>query len=157
MPVRYLSDEEATAGQLRAFATIVLGMIDIPAGSTKETVISLMSPIFKGKTITLFEEGAATTADGSRPRTEKIVNGRTYVLLTLLRQNKAGGNEPLFVAVNGRGMFVPRGSAVWVPEEYVEVLDHAEEWVYPEYDAGRNMLGGLEKPTIQHAYPFILN
>jgi hypothetical protein len=156
MPVRYIDIMEATAPQLRAFATIVLGMENIPPKAERSEVLALLAPTYRGKTISLFEE-AETLEGGKQRRTEKIVNGRTFVLLTLHRQEKAGGKEPLFVAVNGRGMFIPRGVPSWVPEEYVEVLDHAQEQVYDEYDAEKNMMGGLTTPSVHHAYPFSLN
>jgi hypothetical protein len=156
MPVRYIEVEAATASQLRAYAVTVLALDGIPPNADRATVLSMMAPVFRGKTIALFEEAEELEAGKTR-RTTKEVNGRTFVLMTLHRQDKAGGREPLFVALNGRGMYIPRGKPCWVPQEYINVLEEAVEWVYPEYNAGEDLMGGLKTPTTQHAYPFTLN
>lgn len=61
-----------------------------------------------------------------------------------------GGDRDVYTRVNGVNFGIPRGKPVWVPERYVEALDHA---VKDTYDATNN---GLSEPRKVHNYPFSL-
>jgi len=61
-----------------------------------------------------------------------------------------GGDRPVYTRVNGVNFGIPRGKPVWVPERYVEALDHAVKDVYSATD------NGLSEPRKVHNYPFSL-
>jgi len=63
-------------------------------------------------------------------------------------QPGAGGDEPVPVAVNGKVIFITRGKEVEVARKYVEVLDNAVQYIYPENDAS-----GLGEPRKVPLYP----
>ena len=48
--------------------------------------------------------------------------GRTINVPT---EEREGGDRPVYVSCNFRGMLIPRGKDVWVPIEYVRALDGA--------------------------------
>lgn len=52
------------------------------------------------------------------------------VELTIHQDSGENGREPVFVGLNGTGYQIPRGIAVNVPVEVLEVLDNATMTVY---------------------------
>ena len=84
-------------------------------------------------------------------RTDESGKTREYVRILVHTSDKPGGEEPVFVGVNGIGMYIPRGEEVEVPVEYAEGLDHARQLVYPQSD---DPVGGLGEPREVHVYPF---
>ena len=91
-----------------------------------------------------------------RATDRKTADGETIYEVRVLLQtsDKAGGDQPVPVGLNGVVMLVPRGEPVWVREEYVEILKNSVEMVYDEYDQARNMMGGLDAPRFVSGYPF---
>jgi hypothetical protein len=77
---------------------------------------------------------------------------REYARILIHRSDKPGGNDPVFVGVNGVAMYIPRGEPVAVPIEYVRILQNAVEHHYPE---ARDMRAEpLGQPELVSAYPF---
>ena len=63
--------------------------------------------------------------------------------------DKPGEDLPVFVGVNGKGMFIPRGEPVEVPYPYYEVLNNARQ-----YRFASNEREGLQQPVEVPTYPF---
>lgn len=145
---------EATAAQLREHATLRMGL-EIDGRASANTILAKMREAgFDGEEITVLLPDAPTVprVDPEEVGNRKTVNGRKFRRINIPRQDIPGGEEPVPVGVNGRVMFVPRGEDCWVPEDYIEVLNHAVQAIYEAYD-GSNQLG-LRKPRMVKSYPF---
>lgn len=171
---------EATLEQLLTFATINLAL-DVPekTAKSKGALLALVQSAFHGDTINLIEAPApADKVLGGRPARTRIRPGTehlppepedpsdvkegaayqvTEVCIQIEVQEKPGGKEAVYAAVNGRGIWIERGKPQWVRKEYVEVLEHAVRWEYPEnLQLDSQNLGGLDEATRREvkAYPF---
>lgn len=161
MEVKHVSIEEATIDQLRWFAEVVL-QLELPDRANGNHIKAAMAkagwdmerPIFLNQKSDIYPD--ACDADGrGRPLVRRVeFNGeeRDCVKIIIPVQDKAGGSEPVPVSVNGRAMWITRGKPVFVPVEYVEALENAEQFTYKPYDG--NGLGGLPQPEIVKEYPF---
>ncbi len=167
MTTKRISIKEATLDELRQFATINLGM-DVPEKVNVAKLLADIQAIYQGDTIALVATapGAGRVLD-TRPRRTRIREGTehfpppperpedfdihaqyqvTEVCIQVEPSERPGGKDPVEVAVNGAKMFIERGKPQWVREHYIEVLDHAIEWEYPENkNLGPNDLGGLDE------------
>lgn len=59
------------------------------------------------------------------------------------------GKQPVFLAINGYGVLVPRGIPVHLPVELVEILDNATQVVY-EHDKATDKM--LEREVKRYSY-----
>lgn len=149
--------EDADLGQLKTFAQTVLGL-EFPRNASGQVVRGKMQEAgYNADFITLFEKvqpGAASHVDGHSARDASRFerDGRTYYRILIPNEEKPGGEDPVPVGVNGRSMFIPRGVPSEVPEEYVEVLENAQAYVYEPYSG--EGLGGLKPPKVVKSYPF---
>lgn len=50
-----------------------------------------------------------------------------WMTINIAKQDRAGGNEPVFVGVQGVGYLIPRGMDISVPKKVVHVLENAEQ------------------------------
>lgn len=153
-----VSIEEATLPQLKAFGEAVLGL-DLARNATAQVVRGKMQEAgYNADFITVFETvepGVASHTDGQSARqSARIVkeSGRVFYRVLIPNEEKPGGEEPVPVSVNGRLMYIPRGQPAEVPEEYVEVLENAQAYVYEPYTG--EGLGGLKPPKVVKSYPF---
>jgi len=142
--------------ELRDFATIVMGLELAPTSNTPTTLSRIRAAGYQLDYIEI--QGDAGPAVQNQPsaaapateRGEKMVDGRRFMRISIPENDKAGGDEPVFVSVNGKAMFIPRNKTEWVPEEYVEALKNAQEFVYETADDGL----GLKPPRVIQSYPF---
>lgn len=168
--------EQATLEDLKAFATVVLGLeLDgratadsiraklKTAGYQLETIPAEVTEMTTKKQVygkdfrtgipTFTKQNpdtGETIIDPDCPKKSPMLFARINIPIT----SKPGGDEPVAVGVNGRAMAIPRGKDVDVPMKYVEVLMNAKEMAYEEYDPTRDMLGGLGMPSLVDSYPF---
>jgi hypothetical protein len=150
---------DCSLGEIRGFLSDVLGVPDLHG---RETLVQLQAKLaqvgYTVKFITVPFEYAASMPDAVRPtdtdRYRTNEDGSKSVKIIIQTSDRAGGDRPVPVGVNGRIMLIPRGTPVWVPESYVEVLKHAVEHAYDEYDADSNIFGGLQARKDVSAYPF---
>ena len=71
--------------------------------------------------------------------------GRRMVELRIEQQEKPGGNEPVFVSVNGVHMLIPRSKNCWVDYKYYEALQNAVAHI-AEVDQDSNITGYRKVP-----------
>jgi hypothetical protein len=160
--------EEATLPDLRAFAQNVL-QIEVPERANKQAVRGKIADAGWTMGHIVLDDASGIDLPGARDRESGLVNVRprlteagepvlnsdgepeNEIKVLVHTSDKPGGEDPVFVSINGRGMYVPRGQNVWVPEKFVGALKAAEEKHYPEYDGGD---GGLGKPRLVQSYPF---
>lgn len=134
--------EEATVEQLRAFASAYLGL-DIH-GSTKEENVRARVAKAWGKPEILVpdagEDETVVARGGQPPHPVTAAHqppDKGKVRLIIQRTDDSGGNDPVFVSVNGRAMLVPRGKEVEIPYRYFRALEKAVIYRYePLPDGG---------------------
>lgn len=161
MGFRQIPLSEATAGQLRQFATTVLGL-EVAKNSTGQQLLGKIEQAGWNKEHIVAEDEESIAAGEAHGSASRLLNtrknektGRPEVRILIHETEKPGGSDPVFASVNGRGIYIPRAEAVWIDEKYLEVLQHSEELVYPEYDPDKdNGMGGLGEPRRVSAYPF---
>ncbi|RMD93748.1 MAG: hypothetical protein D6811_04315 [Alphaproteobacteria bacterium] len=119
--IEKLTDYGLPADQDGFEITVMDAANTIPVGSGKSGVGSWRK--FDGKEWAECDEGD----DGAR--FGKVVNIPTV--------EQEGGDRPVYVNVNGKGMLIPRGRDVWVPQEYVEALQHAVRRQFVTDDSGQ--------------------
>lgn len=59
------------------------------------------------------------------PPRERHIEGKRSVQLRIEPQEKPGGNEPVFVSVNGVNMLIPRAQTCWVDYRFYHALENA--------------------------------
>lgn len=161
MNVKRVAIGEASDHDLRQFAVISLGL-DVPPRETREKLIARIKATYTADEIVLpkatdmrerLDEVARTTRPVPEEQRDPEAPDEVEVRIKVhTAQNDA---KPVWVSVNGRGLWVPRGESVWLKERYVAVLEQAEQLVYPEYDMSLNGgLGGLGEPSAVKLYPF---
>ncbi len=152
--------DDATADQLRTFAGQILG-IEIGGRENKPTMIGKMAEVGYAMSFITLPPSAPTPSGGPsvhqgafniRPSPDNPDVKEVRIIIHT--KDEPGGDRAVPVNVNGKQMLVPRGKEVWVPEHFVEALDHAEENIYNEYSTDDGTLGGLQKPRVVKAYPF---
>jgi hypothetical protein len=79
------------------------------------------------------------------PTKARQVDGKRSVQLRIEPQERPGGNEPVFVSVNGVHMLIPRAQTCWVEHKYYEALIHAVSKV-AIVDENLNVVGWREVP-----------
>lgn len=82
-------------------------------------------------------EGDAAAVNSEPGAAEVGHNGRCIV--TIHADKGDGGNQPVFVGVNGQPFLIPRGVPCEVPVEVAAALDDAQETVYDGGGAGRQV------------------
>jgi hypothetical protein len=160
MGMKKIAIGEATAEQLREFATVALGL-ELGGRENKQMLAGKIAEAWAQDHILISDAKAPIPTGGPSPvggafnrRPREAPGGEEgefEVRIVIQTTDRPGGDEPVPVGVNGRMMWIPRGEPVWVPEKYVAVLNAAEEHVFEEYKEG---LGGLKKPRAVKSYPF---
>lgn len=165
---------DASVDQVRRFARVDLGL-EIHENANKQGIVGKMREAgYSLDFVFIDAQAEPPTPSGAnlrpggprqiRPRI-RVENGeevrvldpetkepQSEVCLQVHTQDKPGGEEPVFISVNGRGMWVPRGETVWIPTSYAHVLENAKEEVYEPYNGEGN--GGLRPPREVQSYPF---
>lgn len=81
---------------------------------------------------------------------EDTENERVRIIIAATEE--PGGDEPVFVSVNGKAQYIPRGEEVEIRRPYYEVLMQAETWRYDmQRDANGNPDGMIRRKVL--AYP----
>lgn len=154
----HVAKSRASKEQLLTFAGLVL-QIDVDETMTKEQVLAKIEEAgWQRDTIPTLHRPSSlpqmSDATGSaRPRPfdhdfQSKGKARPCIKIRVNTEDKPGGDRPVFVAVNGNGMHIPRGKTEPIPVEYVEALENAEELVYEP------SVEGLPEPRIVKSYPF---
>lgn len=76
-----------------------------------------------------------------------------FVEVMIAVEEKSGGNEPVWVGVNGKGQWVPRGAPARVRRKYYEAFMNATRTVY---DPLQGPLGGVSAGRDVPTYPVSL-
>ena len=139
---------EATATQLAEFATTNYGLDVVPTHGKEKIRAALATAGWTGTEIEVRVADAPPAPAEGNAGADKP---RRMVTVLIPNQEKAsgGGSEPVWLSVNGRGMWVPREEQVKIPYEYYLVLKSARAKL-PITDADRAVTGWREITE----YPF---
>jgi hypothetical protein len=128
---------DATDAQLRQFATEHLGL-DVHHLERGAPLRAKIQAAWDKPDITVREEAAtpagqrptASAADPTAPAAEEPM-----VTIMIPQQEGADGSQPVWVSVNGRGLFIERGKPQTVKKRYVDALRNAVRTEYSQADA----------------------
>jgi hypothetical protein len=143
---------DATPAQLREFATTVLGIEVAPTTPAAGIRAKIGAAGWDKDTITIAGSsvpGPVITATKASDLAATGEEGWSTVLIQ--KSNEKMGDQPVFVSVNGVGMFIERGRPSRIKNRYVEALQNAVETIY-EQDTS-----DLRAPLIPrdvHRFPF---
>ena len=151
--------DDASNQQLRKYAAETLGMHDIPANAKRATLIAKIQSSQEGDQIEVDDEDPTealppAAAVGSAPaeaslpvlptriipeneKASAIPAGMVRIMIAM--QDKPGGRDPVYVAVNGRNRYFPRGKILDIPAWFEEVLSHATENHYEPTEDGKSI------------------
>lgn len=153
MKTKTIAIEDATAAQVREFATNALNL-DLDARCNKPTAIAKMEAAgWSGSHITVTDMSDAVPANPINTTTDETTGkrfddrGREICRILIPVTDGPGGNEPVFGALNGSAFEVPRGKPVDVPVAYREILEHATGMQWGD------MSRGLKHPRIVPTVP----
>ena len=79
------------------------------------------------------------------PPRERHTPGKRMVQLRIEPQEKPGGNEPVYVSVNGVNILIPRAQTCWVDYKYYEALQNAVAHI-AEVDEDSKITGWRKVP-----------
>ncbi len=141
--------EMATATQLAVFATTHLGVPDVRPTLGLVRLQALIAQAWDKDYIEIPDpeedpiqrrDPAMYKADGEDPFTR-----RRMCVVRISAEEKAGGDQPVPVAVAGKAMFIPRNKDCRVPYEYGEALLNANKHVF-DTDQDSKIIGRREVP-----------
>lgn len=150
--------EEATASQLRNFATVGMQLEMGPTTNGPTIISKLREAGFSGDVIPIIQVASPSDNATSFDRSVFEEEGRKYCRINIPANDKPGGQDPVPVGVNGTVIALPRGKDIQVPVEYVEVLKNAVAYHYKPFTGfkpdGSMDLGGLNMPDKVSEFPF---
>jgi hypothetical protein len=138
---------DASAKQLADFAETSLGIEGVDYRLGKAKIEEKMRAVMYDKD---FIEVADEEAPIQRIDPPAGESRRRMATIMIPNQEKAGGTEPVPVAVNGRQLFIPRQTPQTIPWEYMHALDNAKKLLYATDENGSL----LPNPSEAHEYPF---
>lgn len=144
--------EEASAEQLRYFATTVLGLT-VPSRLEKQGVLAQIRAVHDGPNIQVpiqAEKTRSLPKGREKPidPPEKGGEDKRFVTVLIARQEGKGGDNSVYTSVNGRAMLIPRGEEADIPLRYYEALKNAVKTVWDSKEEGEMI--SREVPS----YPF---
>lgn len=140
---------DASAKQLADFAETNLGIEGVDYRLGKAKIEEKMRAVMYDKDHIEVEDEEAPIRRIEPPTGD---SQRRMATIVINNQEKAGGTEPVPVAVNGRQMFIPRQQQVTIPWEYMHALENAKKFVYATDENGSL----LPNPAEVHEYPFTI-
>ena len=144
------SIEQASAEEVREFARIAFGL-DIASGAHKTTVMAQLEAVgYISDEITIYDPTQPTQSTATAG-TVKNEQGKDCYRILIPEEDKAGGQEPVPVSVQGSAMLVPRGKPCLVPVAYVEALQNAVSYFY---ERSEGPLGGIGRRREVPAIPY---
>jgi hypothetical protein len=142
---------ECTAAQLRQYATEVCGLDNIPASSNRAAIHSRIIQTNPEAADPNYEIALVVTQRAEHARQEAVLNDE-FVTILIMRTGETDGDKPVWVSVNGRGMFIERGKHSRIRRCYEEALRHAVQVVYDQ-----DLSGGIPGPMVPRevqSYPY---
>ncbi|MFN8829160.1 MAG: hypothetical protein ACK50Q_18570 [Labrys sp. (in: a-proteobacteria)] len=172
MATKKIPIDQASAAELRKYATEVLGMADIKEHMNSQTLRAKIMHVTSADTIQVTvsdREADEPIREPSQPRTaislepgneEGDTDGapanERYFHVIINVDSGPGGKEPVPLNPNGRNMYVPRGKACWIPEAHFEVLKNATTITYHQENSQGDLIA-TEAPQFPYSVMGISN
>ena len=147
-PLNSLSDEE-----MARYCRVVQNMPAETTGSRTKMMAGLAAIGIKADTLVDIP-AAAAAAPTPTPAVAEMTgkDPEEFVLINLHASEMPGGQEPVFVGVNGVPIWIPRAQPVRIRRKFMAALSHAVRTVHdPDHS---NPLGGTLPPRDVPDYPF---
>ncbi len=140
---------DATMPELRHFAE-ALCMPESPKNILIETLRAKIAAQWDKDEIFIVEEDLdQPTAESEAPSEDDS----PFDIIFIEKTEEVGGTEPVWVSVNGRGQWIPRGEEVQVRHPYTHVLENAVRTVYDQEPDAKGLPGEMVPREVK-AYPF---
>ena len=145
---------EASNKQLRTFATAHLGL---PLGpgpmSNKQLIAKIQGAAWDKPHIIVPIDEAAEVEDrpAAAPPAETKLGEEPYVKLLIAQTEEEDGKEHVFVGVNGRAIYLPRGEEISVKYRYYIALKNAQKQITDQRGEGVHT---EDVKRIVQQYPF---
>lgn len=137
---------DATASEVADYARTYHGL-DVRHTMGKDRIVAELAKVgYAADEITVEAPAAVAPKQSLKP---EDFGSKEKLVIHIPEQEGPGGSDPVFVAVNGRGILIPRNKNVSVRKPYVEALEHATKRV-PVKDANELITGWRDVPS----YPF---
>ena len=138
---------ECTLQELRKFAQETMGL-EIASTANRAQIIAKLSAVMQGDVIQIDAQDEA-----DHPPLKKVEDDE-YVTIIIASNEEVGGKEPVWVSVNGRGLYIPRGVPSRVHKRYEHVLKNAVRTVY-EQETVNGIPGDIVGRNV-HSYPYTI-
>lgn len=156
---------EATDDEVRLYARISHGL-EVDGRFGREKILTMLADatgmdvnredlqivIHDGNPQTPTVTGGISSYRVYDPAEEKWVDcdstdegARLGMKINIPTEDREGGARPVYTNHNGKAFLIPRGKPVWVPMEYVNILQNAIETVY-DMDENGKIMGEREVP-----------
>lgn len=143
--MKTININEATGPQLISFAQNVLNIEGIrPSMSKDEMRAKIRLSGYDKDTIEVEDASPVKQASPEGEQAEEKM-----VTIIIPSDDKAGGDQPVWVSVNTKGMYIPRDQECRIPARYEEALRHAVRDVYKPLEGG-----GLSEPKKVPSYSY---
>lgn len=137
---------ECTLPELRKFAQEVMGL-EIPSTTNRMQVIAKLSSVMQGDMVQI-----ESIEEAEHPAPKKVDDESDYVTVIIASTEEVGGKEPVWVSVNGRGLYIPRGTPSRIHKRYEHALKNAVRTVY-EQETVNGIPGDIVGRAV-HSYPY---
>lgn len=139
---------DATASELAEFAKVHFGIEGIRHTMGKDRILAELAKVGFSADEIVVEALQAPAAPATGMKAEDF-GSQERIRLYINEQDGPGGNEPVWVAVNGRGQWIPRGKEVVVRKPYIEALKNATRRV-PVKGENESIVSWREVPMYQY-------
>lgn len=148
---------EATASQLADFATLNMGLpgLNFRTGTDKLRA-AIIAAGHQDEYIAVSDdpEEVAPAQAGKLGVGQEQFPDAEKIKINIPATEGPGGDDPVWVAVNGRGMWIPRNQDCEIAKPYAEVLNHATKRIYLT-DENSMIVGSRDVP--QYPYQVVMN
>ena len=137
MKMKTVPITEATATQMRFFATMALGLEIAPNAKKSDIEAKVLKAGYDRDFIEYDEDEevknkAEPTKDDIASNPALNSNGDEIVGIQINIEDKPGGRDPVETGVNGVRLTIPRGNVYLIPYRYAHVIENAVRTVYQQ-------------------------
>lgn len=143
---------DATATELAKYGAETLNLPNMVPTRGLNVILAEIRKVEDKEFIEIDEVAGAPpeTKPGGVPSAENQPDPDSLVKIMIPQQEGPGGNEPVWAAVNGVGLWIPRDQWHDIKFKYVEALENATKRIYDTDDEGK-IVGHRDVPQ----YPFM--
>jgi hypothetical protein len=142
---------DATDAQLRQFASDHLGLTLQSLERGAPLRAKIQAAWDKDEITLALPDAPAALQTGAAPTpADAPAEAERMVTILIQKTDDAEGAQPVWVSVNGRGMFIERGKPQTIKERFLKALQNAVRTVYAQPDGATGEMVATEVPS----YPY---